>query len=210
MDERRKNSKHILLSSWSSSSARKPQEKKKLNRLDKKREKKHSFLPQQVQVNHFLLSRDSSILPFNTKFLDPFLPSNYIVDIPFFSLFLPFHSVLLYQANLRKSFDLSLQDYFFSREDSGERLMKNRYRTTTISMHDERTNDDDVVGTRSSHPPVQFRCSIIVAGIVTNGQRHLPGFWEHHCGHIASVFNPRLVRSSMCAASLVYTFSSVE
>lgn len=86
--------------------------------------------------------------------------------------------------------------------------MKNRYRTTTISTHDERTNEAGT--TRSLHPPVQFRCSIIVAGIVTNGQRHLPGFWEHHCGHIASVFNPRLVRSSMCAASLVYTFSSVE
>lgn len=63
VDERRKNSKHILLSSWSSSSARKPQEKK-LNRLDKKREKKHSFLPQQVQVK-LIISFSLEILRFS-------------------------------------------------------------------------------------------------------------------------------------------------
>ena len=43
----------------------------------------------------------------------------------------------------------------------------------------------------------------IVSESLTIGQRHFPGFWEHHCGHIDSVLMPLLFRTSTCTASLV-------
>lgn len=88
-----------------------------------------------------------------------------------------------------------------------EVVRESRYRSTDISTS-ERTGDEVALGRRNhlppppqpSHPRVQSRRSkaiVSFVGVGTNGQRHLPGFWEHHCGHMASVFNPRPVRSSM-------------
>lgn len=110
-------------------------------------------------------------------------------------------------ANLESSFPTILESAWFRFTDpfpsSIPSLFSQNGRANSLSG--ERADDDEAA---CSARVQQFHS--MVYGLVRNGQRHLPGFWEHHWGHIASVFNPRLVRSSMCAASLVYTFSSVE